>query len=67
MLIYCLGCGDTNYEINEINSDLKSPLYPGKYGNNEDCSNVVRLKKGQRIRLVFITFDVAFDGFKGQW
>ena len=47
--------------------DLKSPFYPGKYGNNEDCSNVVRLKKDKRIRLVFVAFDVAFDGFKDQW
>ena len=44
-----------------------SSNYPDKYAHNENCSSLVRLKDGQRIRLVFLDFDVEFDSTRGQW
>ena len=56
---YILGCGNTTFEITELLSTgtkLTSPNYPSIHPNNEACSNIVRVNKGQRIRLTFVNF-----------
>ena len=65
---YFLGCGDTPFEIKQIpftGVEIKSKNYPSIHPNNVACSNVVRLNKGQRVRLTFLDFEL--EGSEGKW
>ena len=65
---YFLGCGDTPFEIRQIpftGVEIKSKNYPSIHPNNVACSNVVRLNKGQRVRLTFLDFEL--EGSEGKW
>ena len=65
---YFLGCGDTPFEIRQIpftGVEITSTNYPSIHPNNVACSNVVRLNKGQRVRLTFLDFEL--EGSEGKW
>ena len=65
---YFLGCGDTPFEIKHIpftGVELTSTNYPSMNPNNVACSNVVRLNKGQRVRLTFLDFEL--EGSERKW
>ena len=63
-----LGCGNTPFEIIKMPTsgvELTSTNYPLMHPNNVACSNVVRLNKGQRVRLTFLDFEL--EGSEGKW
>ena len=56
----CVGCGNSDYEITS-GGLLFSPNYPERYPANTDCSNVIRAKPGQIIRLHVEKFEVGIN------
>ena len=55
------GFGGTDQVIDFDGALISSPNYPHDYPNYHDCSNLIKLGKEQRIRLVVLDFEVGYN------
>ncbi|XP_031795774.1 cubilin [Sarcophilus harrisii] len=51
---------DCNREYNQTFGSLRSPGWPENYGNNLDCSTIVRAPENYKITLFFNSFNVEY-------
>lgn len=55
-------CNFTVFSDNQREGQFMSPTYPGVYPKNLNCMYRFLGKKGQRVRLEFMDFDLLFGG-----
>ncbi|GBN01211.1 Cubilin [Araneus ventricosus] len=55
-------CSFTVFSDNKSEGEFRSPTYPGVYPKNLNCHYRFLGKKGQRVRLEFMDFDLVFGG-----
>ncbi|CAL1273536.1 unnamed protein product [Larinioides sclopetarius] len=55
-------CSFTVFSDNKAEGEFRSPTYPGVYPKNLNCHYRFLGKKGQRVRLEFMDFDLVFGG-----
>ncbi|XP_035216959.1 cubilin-like, partial [Stegodyphus dumicola] len=55
-------CSFTVFSDNQREGEFRSPTYPGVYPKNLHCQYRFLGRKGQRVRLEFMDFDLVFGG-----